>query len=205
MNNYQRGAGNTGAPLIFQVGFLMQIKFSMMLLALLIAPACSLAEPKVAISAALDVSDLRQGHDATLAVVMDVPDGYHAQSNTPADDSAIKCELKLDATPGIEFAAPNYPAGIDQQYPDLGKLNVYVGRTIIHVPLKIAADAKLDSIKISGKVTLQICDDHSCFAPVSDPFSIDAKIVPESTAVTATNPELFTTKSKESAKPATQP
>jgi hypothetical protein len=183
----------------------MQIKFPMLLLALLIAPALSFAEPKVAMSAALDVSDLRQGHQATLAVVMDIPDGYHAQSNTPADDSAIKCELKLDAAPGVEFGQPIYPAGIDQQYPDLGKINVYVARTIIHVPVKIAADAKLDSIKISGKVQLQICDEHSCFAPVNDPFSIDAKIVPESAAVTAANPELFQTKSSESAKPTTQP
>ena len=103
----------------------MQIKLSMLLLVLLIAPAFCFAEPKVAMSAALDVSDLRQAHEATLAVVMDVPDGYHAQSNTPADDSAIKCELKLDAVSGIEFGQPIYPAGIDQQYPDLGKLNVY--------------------------------------------------------------------------------
>ena len=37
---------------------------------------------------------LRQGQKAWAAVVVEIEDGYHAQSNTPLDENFIKFEIK---------------------------------------------------------------------------------------------------------------
>src|SRR5271154_6037308 len=100
--------------------FPMRIFKSIALLAFLIAPAAAVAQSKATASAALDVSALRQGSSGQLAVILEVAPGYHAQSNTPTDDSAIKCELTLDAAAGVTFGAIVYPAGSEQTFPALG-------------------------------------------------------------------------------------
>jgi thioredoxin:protein disulfide reductase len=176
----------------------MRIKLLILAVGLLIAPTLSLAEPNVEMSAALNVSALTPGQQGKLAVILDIPDGYHAQSNTPTDDSAIKCEIKLDDIPGIEFGTVVYPPGVDQDFPALGKLNVYINRAVIRVPFTVTKDAKLGSIKLSGKVQLQICDTQSCFPPMNNPFSVEADVVPNGTTITATHAELFPDKSKSS-------
>jgi len=181
----------------------MRIKLLTLAIGFLIAPACLFAQPEVGITTVLNVSALAQGQQGKLAVVLDIPDGYHAQSNTPTDDSAIKCEIKLDNVPGIEFGQAIYPPGIDQNFPALGKINVYINRAVIRVPFTVAKDAKLGPIHLSGNVQLQICNSQSCFPPLNTPFSVDAAVVPAGTTITATNAELFPDKPKSA--PATQP
>src|SRR4051812_17358076 len=76
---------------------------------------------------------LRPGDKAMLAVELEVKDGFHAQSRTPSQEYFIKFDLKLDASDAVTFGDVVYPAGKDEDYPGLGKLNVYTGTIVVFV------------------------------------------------------------------------
>jgi DsbC/DsbD-like thiol-disulfide interchange protein len=162
-----------------------------MLLWLVFVPSAALADSRATVTGALDVSAIQLDSPGRLAVVLDIAPGFHAQSNTPLDEYAIKCELTLNAVPGIEFGQIIYPAGRIEDYPQLGKLSVYTGRAIILVPFKATKDAKLGSVTLSGSVQMQICNDDTCFPPEKTVFSVETKVVPIGTPVEPRNEPLF--------------
>src|SRR3954471_8361597 len=101
------------------------------------------AQDRADVSAALNVSALQPGKPAVIAVVLDVKPGYHAQSHTPLSENLIKTEVMLDESPAIEHDAAVYPPGRVESYPQLGKLSVYTGKTILYVPLRVKPNAPL--------------------------------------------------------------
>lgn len=143
------------------------------------------------VSAELNYGAVHAGQDVVVAVVLDVKPGFHSQSHTPKTPELIPLTLRTDASPGVTFGQPTYPPGHDEEYPGLGVLNIYDGRTIFYVPAKINVDAKEGPIKLSGAIRYQICDDKSCFAPKTTPWSVEAKVVANSEPTPANAPELF--------------
>ena len=140
---------------------------------------------------AVDSSALRVGHKAMAAVVVEIKDGFHAQSHAPLDENYIKFVVKLDETPGLTFGPPQYPPGEVIDYPALGKLSVYTGKVIVRIPIEVKADAKPGPVEISGKVKYQVCDDKVCYPPESPAFKIKTEIVAADAAVKPNEPELF--------------
>ena len=141
--------------------------------------------------AALNVSALRPGDKAKLAVELKIDEGFHAQSRTPSQDYLIKFDIKLDENEALTFGEPVFPKGHDEEYPGLGKLNVYTGTVVIRVPVEVKADAKQGDVKITGKLTYQICDDKACYPPESPKFEIRSKVVEKGAEVRPNEPELF--------------
>jgi thiol:disulfide interchange protein DsbD len=117
------------------------------------------------------------GDKATVAVEFTVHDGLHAQSHTPSDPSYIQFVLTPTADPSATWGDVQYPAGKDITLPELGKLNVYVGKTIILIPVTISADAKAGPLALTGKVFFQACNDTTCFRPETIQFSVDAPVL----------------------------
>lgn len=163
-------------------------------LMLCLAGACLGAQrPKHAAieKTALNLSALPIGKQAMAAVVLDVKEGFHAQSHKPLDPNLIPFTAKLSQTPGLKFGAVQYPPGKIENYPALGKLSVYTGKVVLYFPVAAKADAKPGPIEIKGKLNFQICDDNACYPPESPTFTIKTEIVPAGTAVKANEPELF--------------
>ena len=42
----------------------------------------------------------------------------------------------------MTFGEVEYPTGHDEEYPGLGKLNVYTGKVVVRVPVEVKPDAK---------------------------------------------------------------
>jgi thiol:disulfide interchange protein DsbD len=140
------------------------------------------------VSAALSTTAVHAGDKPTIAVIVDVHDGLHAQSHTPIDEYAIKFEVATDKNDQAGFGGVEYPKPLEKTFPALGKMSVYVGRTIVRVPVTIGADAKPGALKLSGNVTFQACDDNSCFPPETVNWSISTTVVPADQPVQA-NPD----------------
>ncbi len=163
---------------------------------LAIFPAVSLAAPQTATySAILNTSSLQVGQTAVAAVVVDIKPGLHAQSHTPLTGTGvnyIKFEVKPDANPNIDFLDPIYPSATIENFPALGPQSVYTGEVIIYLPMRVKTAAAVGDLSISGKLTWQACNDHSCFPPSrNQPFTIATRIVPASELVTPANVSLF--------------
>lgn len=140
---------------------------------------------------AFNQTALRPGDKAMLAVELEIKDGFHAQSRTPIGEFAIKFDLSLDKNDSLQFGEPEYPAGKDEEYKDLGKLNVYTGTVIVRVPVEVKADAKPGDLKVTGKLRYQICDDKVCYPPEKPPFEVKSSIVPAGTEIKSNEPDLF--------------
>jgi len=154
---------------------------------LLLAPSDLRAESRTKVSGGLDVSALEPGHEARLAALLDIAKDLHAQSHTPLDPYAVKCELTLIKVPGIVFGQIEYSNGTEKEFPALGKLSVYTGRVIIVVPVTLTADAKSGPIKLSGHLQLQVCNRETCFAPEKDSFVVDTAVADFGTPIEAIN------------------
>ncbi|HVT90942.1 MAG TPA: cytochrome c biogenesis protein CcdA [Tepidisphaeraceae bacterium] len=158
----------------------------------LILTSTAIAQPKrAAIFTAVNYTSLQPGQQATVAIVLDVSKSFHAQSHTPLADNLIKYEVTFEPNPQIEFGAPIYPKGQLEEYPALGKLSVYAGRTITFVPITVKPNALVGPIQLKGSVTYQICDNRTCFAPETPPILIDTEIVSAGQVLEPNQPELF--------------
>lgn len=143
------------------------------------------------VQAILNTQSLQAGQQAVIAIVLEVRKGYHAQSHEPFQENLIKCEVTLAPNPAITVYAPVYPPGEVRNYPALGKLSVYEGRSIIYVPIQVKTDAAVGPIKLTGEIELQICDDKTCFLPKTEPFVIETTIALPGRALAENQPELF--------------
>lgn len=148
-----------------------------LVLVLLAVPPLYARTSATLVDARLDVDALRVGVPATAIVTIRIGDGLHAQSHTPLGESYIPLTLSLSPLPGIVAAEPQYPLGETVTYPQLGKLNVYIGQVAIRVPLTIQEDVANGPLTINGKVRLQACNDKSCFPPENISFTIDTTAV----------------------------
>jgi len=160
-------------------------------LCLFLATAAAQPTDLASSRAVLSQSALRAGENAVIAVVVDIKDGYHAQSFKPSDPNYIAFDVALEPNDRLILGAPIYPAGHDAEYPALGRLNVYDGRVIVYVPLKVKDGAATGPVAIRGRLTYQICDDQVCFPPESPPVSIESEIVAATAEVKAVEPTLF--------------
>lgn len=161
---------------------------------------------KADVSGTLSVDGLRPGDRAVAAVIVDIPPGFHSQSHTPTSDSYIPLVVKPESAGSINAGDPVYPPGVDENYPALGKLNVYEGRVVIYVPIETAPDAKPGDAEVNGTITYQICNDEACFMPQRNkPWSIKTKIVPPGTDVKKVSEDLFKAYNYGLGNPATAP
>ncbi len=133
------------------------------------------AAPKAAVSVSLSGSSFAPGDRGAIAVAVDVPAGLHAQSHTPLEDSLIPLVVKLKSNPALTPDDAVYPSPTIEEYPVLGKVSVYTGRVLIYVPFTVQAGAA-GVVKVSGSVSLQLCDDATCFIPDNVPFSFDLSV-----------------------------
>ena len=156
------------------------------------APAQPQQEQRARISKAVaNASGYKPGDKGMAAVVLDVKEGFHAQSRTPTQEYLIKFDVTLEENPAVTFGEVIYPTGKEETYPQLGKLSVYTGRVVVYIPFEIKPDAKPGAPKIAGRLTYQICDDKSCFPPERPKFTIETRVAAPGEAVSPAESELF--------------
>lgn len=143
------------------------------------------------VDARLNHDRLQPGMQVVIAVVLDVEPGYKAQSNAPLDELLIPTTVRLEPVPGVTVYEAIYPPGVEKTFAALGKLSIYEGRTVIHVPIEISPDAAPGPIVLRGTMTMQICDDEQCFAPMDKTFEIATEVVASGQAVSPVNEALF--------------
>ena len=177
-----------------------RLKSYVWLLTLILSPLIAHAQPTAAasqsgratVTAALSCSALQPGQPFALAIVIDIKPGFHAQSAKPLDKDLIPMTVALEPNAAAVVGNPIYPEGRIETYPALGRISVYTGKVIVHLPIRVKDDAAPGATNIAGSVRYQICDDRTCFAPETTKFSVDTRIVPSDQGVLAANAELFT-------------
>lgn len=105
-------------------------------------------------------------------------EGYHVNSNTPADEYLIP--LRLTWSPGVlEPVDVLFPKPTLEKYEFSPKpVSVFSGRFEIMVRFKAPATAPLGPAAMTGKLRYQACTSSACFPPKTVEIRLPVQIQP---------------------------
>ena len=134
----------------------------------------------------------QRGRAIKAAVVIEIPDGYHVNSNQPLGKYAIPTQLKIETPSGIRLTPVMYPRGTVRTFKfSSEKLSVYEGRTVLRFVLIVPPSFKGDSADLHAKLRFQSCTNEVCFAPETRDLPMSIKVVEPTEPVQNANSGTF--------------
>jgi len=125
------------------------------------------------------VYKVKQGASFQVAVVIDIDGGYHINSNRPAEDFLIPTALKLGTLTGLRAGTVRYPKAKIQKFPfSETPMSVYEGRAILRFTARALPTLSPGSHAITGKLTIQACNDQACLRPQTVNVEIPLEVSP---------------------------
>ena len=152
----------------------------------------------VQLETAWSVNQARRGDKVTLAIVLDVKDGFHINADAgqiqPFEDLKLyptKVQV-LSANSGLTIESARYPQAkafkVEYASRDLMSFD---GRTIITLSMKLDEQIPLGSISLDIQVEYQACSDRFCLFPENKTLNATLAVVEAGTPLTQVNSELF--------------
>ena len=152
------------------------------------AVAAPAPEPNISVVGYFATDKAQKGKPVRVAIVIDVPSGYHINSNRPLESYLIATSVKVDAENGLRGGAVTYPRPILRTFKFSSKqLSVYEGQARLKFSVPIPANYSENSAKIKARVRLQSCNDEVCFPPKNYDVELKIDVVGASERVRATN------------------
>jgi hypothetical protein len=106
-----------------------------------------------------------------------VEQGFHVNSDKPAEEYLIPLKLSWTATGALQPGAVVYPKAQLEKYAFSQKpLSVFTGNFDVIANFKVAANAPAGPGIATGKLRYQACNNNACFAPKSIDISISYQV-----------------------------
>ena len=122
--------------------------------------------PNVSVNGSLAANKIGRGRTVQGTIVMDIPSGYHANSNRPLEKFLIATQLQLEAPPGIRVGSAVYPRAVLRSLKfSKNKVSVFERRTTIRFSVTVPRDFKGNSAELKARLRFQACNDDTCFPP----------------------------------------
>ena len=120
---------------------------------------------------------VKAGAAAPLVLIVEIDDGYHINSNRPADKNLIATALKFERRAGLVVSPVVYPKAKMQKFEFSPKpLSVYEGRATFKMTAR--ALPSLDGNQtLKGKLTVQACNNQVCLRPQTVDVAIPIEVV----------------------------
>lgn len=97
---------------------------------------------------------------------MDIPSGYHANSNRPLEKFLIATQLQVEAPQGVRIGAIVYPRAVLRSLKfSKSKVSVFEGRTTIRFNVTVPRSFNGNSAELKARLRFQACNDETCFQP----------------------------------------
>ena len=124
------------------------------------------SSPNIPVNGSLAASKIARGRTVQGTVVMDIPSGYHANSNRPLERFLIATQLQVEAPQGIRVGPTLYPRALLRSLKfSKTKVSVFEGRTTIRFSVTVPREFKGNSAELKARVKYQACNDDTCFPP----------------------------------------
>jgi DsbC/DsbD-like thiol-disulfide interchange protein len=141
------------------------------------------------------VDPAQQGSSFQAAVVMEIPDGLHVNSNRPLGKYAVPTTVKVDAPRGLRVTPVSYPRGAVRAFRFGGasseRLAVYETRAIFRFTVNVPADMELGVARVRVNVRFQSCSNEVCFPPATRELVLAIAIVDRNTTSNRINGRYF--------------
>jgi DsbC/DsbD-like thiol-disulfide interchange protein len=162
------------------------------------APSAFEPEPQssnINVNGFFSVDPAQQGSSFQAAVVMEIPNGLHVNSNRPLGKYAIPTVLKVDAPRGLRITPVAYPLATVRTFRFGGsaeeRLAVYEGRSIFRFNVSVPANYEQGVARIRVSVRFQSCNDEVCFPPATRELVLPIAIVGRNTPSNRINGQYF--------------
>lgn len=151
----------------------------LLLIILLVAPANFLAKPlpqsapNIGVTAASSAQKVQRGRTVQATVVMDIPLGFHVNSNRPLEKFLIPTQLKIDVPKGVRLGPVSYPRAVLRNFKfSKNRVSVYEGRATMRFNVTVPATFSTGSTELKAHLRYQSCNGEVCFPPQSRDVSL---------------------------------
>jgi DsbC/DsbD-like thiol-disulfide interchange protein len=122
--------------------------------------------PNIPVNGSLGANRTQRGRTVQGTIVMDIPSGYHANSNRPLEKFLIATELQIEAPKGIRVGPIVYPRPRLRSLKfSKSKVSVFEGRTTMRFSLTVPRSFTGNSVELKAQLRFQSCNDDTCFRP----------------------------------------
>ncbi len=108
-------------------------------------------------------------------IPVSILDGYHVNSNAPADEYLIPLKVTWTSLGALEGGQVAYPKAEKITVGDQS-LSVFTGKFDLAVSFKVSANAPAGPGVASGKLGYQACNNKMCFPPKSIEISVPYQV-----------------------------
>ena len=130
------------------------------------AAAVPQSSPNIPVNGSLAANKIGRGRAVQGTIAMDIPFGYHANSNRPLERFLIATQLQIEAPQGIRVGPILYPRAILRSLKfSKNKVSVFEGRTTIRFSVTVPRGFKGNSAELKARLKYQACNDDTCFPP----------------------------------------
>ena len=131
-----------------------------------LAAALPQSAPNIPVNGSLAANKIGRGRTVQGTVVMDIPSGYHANSNRPLEKFLIATQLQIEAPQGVRVGPVAYPRALLRSLRfSKNKVSVFEGRTTMRFSVTVPRTFKENSAELKARLRYQACNDDTCFQP----------------------------------------
>jgi len=146
--------------------------------------------PNIGVNGYASTDKVQRGRLVQVAVVMDIPRGYHVNSNRPLESFLKATQLKIESPGGVRVGLIAYPRALIRKFSfSKDKLSVYEGRVVLRFNVTVPANFGSRSLELKAKLNYQSCSDALCFPPQSREVKVEIPVVGANEAVKRINGE----------------
>ena len=157
-----------------------------------ISAATPAPEPNISVVGYFSTDKAQRGKPARVSIVIDIPGGYHINSNRPLETYLIATSVKVEPENGLRAGVVSYPRPLLKTFKFSKKqLSVYEGQVRLKFNVTVPANYADGSAKVKARVRMQSCDDEVCFAPKNYDVNLKIDVVGANDAVKRINAWAF--------------
>lgn len=122
--------------------------------------------PNIPVSGSLATDKVQRGRTVRGTLVMDIPSGFHVNSNRPLEKFLIPTQLKIEPQKGLRVGAVIYPRAVLRNFKfSKNRVSVYEGRATIRFGVMVPANFSSGTTELKAHLRYQSCNDEVCFPP----------------------------------------
>ncbi|HEY3024893.1 MAG TPA: protein-disulfide reductase DsbD N-terminal domain-containing protein [Pyrinomonadaceae bacterium] len=150
-------------------------------------------DPNIRVSGFFSADKAQRGRTTQAAVVMEIPGGYHVNSNRPMSKYAIPTVLKIDGPSGIRIGPIAYPRARVRRLKASNNepLAVFEGRAVMRFNVMVPATFQQGMTELRVRLRYQSCNDEVCFPPQTREISMPIGVVGTGDSVKRINGQIF--------------
>lgn len=150
------------------------------------------AQPNVGINGFLSVDKAQRGRTVQAAVVMEIPSGYHVNSNRPGSKFSIPTALRIEAPGGVRVSPVSYPRSQLRKFSfSEERISVYEGRAVLRFNITVPANYQTGVTQLRARLKYQSCTDEVCFPPVTREINLPLTVINANESSSRINGHLF--------------